>query len=427
MHDTIGLTLPTLRERTLPCGMRLYIYDRCDAEVNYLSVVTPRGQAEAHSPAMATLTSIMQREGSADYSGEEIAGILDHNGAWLAGSPFPHHTRHSIYSLNDRLRHVMPVFTDMVFRPVFPEKAIEMRREALARNIEVSQSDVNYMANCLSDAMIMGADHPLATIDTPDSIRSITADRINRFHASQFATGDTRIYLCGNITHEIEETVVEAFSDITVSTTESPLEIRPFTPVPAGSRHITHMEGATQSAVVINLPAIPRTHPHYLPLHLTVTALGGYFGSRLMTGIREEKGLTYGIRASLMGYADGAHTEISANTDNATVEMLIEEIRSELMHLSSDPCRGDELLRLRRAATASMLSVLDNPFGTMDYHITMLTSAIPSDYFEKKMKCIKLITPDMISEMASLYLRPDMMRISIAGDRTKMKNLQVSD
>lgn len=418
--DIINVALPPLRTYRLPNGITMHVYDRSNADVSYLSIVMPRGQAEAGSPAVSALSSILQREGSASLSGTGISEILDSNGAWLNSSPSSHHTRHSLYTLNSRLEKVLPTFTDMVFHPTYPEDAVRLRGEALARNIEVCQNDTSYLAACVSDRQIMGVRHPLASVDTPDSIRAITPAQLAGFQATQCDCPRTHIYLTGRITSRIERLVADTFGSITDTSPAAPLNITPFSPASPGSMEIARLDSAMQDSVSLTLPAPDRTHPEYIPLHLTVMALGGYFGSRLMTGIREEKGLTYGIRASLLGYADGAHVSITADTDCRSTRQLIDEVRTELTRMSAEPPRGDELTRLRRAATAMMANRFDSPLSITDYNISALTSAIPDGYFAEKLRLISVLTPDMIADTAATYLRPELLRTAIAGHPADM-------
>lgn len=406
-----ALDMPDVRMRVLePSGIHMHIYTGCDTPVCYLSVLVEGGQAEAGMPAVAALCGIMHSEGSSKYSGGDISSTLDYNGAWIKSVSNSHHMQHSLFSLNSKLDKVLPVFADMVFNPTFPSKEFDVRREALARNIEVSQNDVSYVARCASDAMIMGSSHPLAIMDNPEVLRSLTRADVFGFHGRG---GAVQVFLCGQVTPQIEELVAETFSR--VSTGSAALDIRPFEPEMVQQK-IIRQEDATQSAVMIALPAIKRDHSHYLPLHLTVMALGGYFGSRLMLNIRESKGLTYGISASLLGNIDDASILISAETDNANVRRLIDEVASEMQRLASDPCRGEEMWRLRQSASSAQASVLDSPFSIMDHHITSVLSGLPRGYFDAKQQCIASLTPDVIAEMAGQYLRPELMRIAVAGD-----------
>ena len=408
--------LPQVRCVTHHNGMRFMFFNRCDDAVAYISVITEGGVAEACTPATAMMVANMQREGTVSMSGAEIADFLDYNGAWIKSSVTSHHIQHSIYTLRNRLSDVLPTFADIVFNASFPEAEFGVRREALARNIEVSQSDVSYRGRCCSEKMIMGENHPLAAEDTPETVRIITADDLRHFHKAHTAACGTTVIVCANTDEAENKAIIDVFSRAAMSEESHGLVLGGFTPVPAGQVDLITLENATQSSVNITIPAIPRSHPDYLPLHLTLFALGGYFGSRLMLNIREEKGLTYGISSVLSGYLDGAYVEISAETDNAHVEQLIDEVRFELRNLAENPCSGDELMRIKQCANTAHAATLDSPLSIAEHYAAIIQSGLPDGYFNDKQRAIASLSPDVISAMASQYLRPELVRIAIAGN-----------
>lgn len=411
-----AVELPQMSMSVLENGMKLYVYDRCDAPVVYLTVLNEGGIAESGVPAIAALSAIMQREGSGGYDGTTISSVLDYNGAWIKSDATSHHLRHSLYALTLRIDEVIPIFADMVFRPTMPEAALAVRREGLARNIEVSDENVEYLAKCESDKLIMGPDHPLAITDTPESIRAITSDDLTGFRGKYTHAAGTSIFICGKLDKGAIACITDTLQAIAPGGANPDPDIRHFTPEAAGQRPAIRRAHASQSAVVLTLPAIPRNHPDYIPLHLCVYALGGYFGSRLMLNVREKEGLTYGISASMPGYIDGAYIEISAETDNRHVGRLVEEVRKELKDLAANPCRGDELIRLRQSAISTHAAITDSPLSITDHYITALTQGLPAGYFEAKQKAIAALTPDTIAEMAQRYLNPDRLRITVAGN-----------
>lgn len=415
VSDVVRFSLPQLRTVDLPGPLRLHVYDSCDTPVCYLSALCPGGASEAQSPAVAWLAATTMREGSRNMDGDTIDSILDYNGAWIKSANTSHHIQTSLFSLNARLPQVLPVFMDILAHPTYPSGRIAVRREALARNIEVSQTDVSYMAQCAIDRMIMGPGHPEARTDTPHSIIQLDSDMLSAFAPSQI-TPSTEFFLCGQVTPQIERMVSDAILSVCgQAMSPSPiLNLQPYSPMPTARQHI-HMPGSQQSAVMLALPAIARNHPDYIPLHLAVTALGGYFGSRLMLEIRERKGLTYGISATLNGSLDGAHILVSAQTGNDTVESLIEGVAVEMRRLATDPPRGEELRRLRQSAVSTQASTLDSPFSIINFHILERTVGLTPGYFAAKQQAICRLTPDMIAEMAARYLDPGRLRIAIAG------------
>lgn len=408
--------LPPMQTRIMPSGLTVHTYRKAGLPVIYISAIIRGGVAEAGSPALCALASILRREGSRDYTSEQISETLDFYGASLKSNMASHHIQIGLYSLLSRFEDVLPVFADIVCRPTYPERELEVRRESLARNIEISLENVSYLASVESERQIMGDGHPLSIADSPDTIRSITQQMLTRFSDRFTSSSSIEIFLCGDITPHIESAVEKTFETRLQAIDVPQLTLQPFSPAPPLSRCVVRKPEATQSSVAITLPAIPRTHPDYLPLHLCVYALGGYFGSRLMLNIREEKGLTYGISASMPGYIDDAYIGITAETDNANVREVIDQVAAELKRLASDPCRGDELMRLKQSAFSSQAAILDSPVSITDHHITSLTQGLPEGYFEAKQKAIESLSAETIAEIASRYLKPEYMRTAIAGN-----------
>lgn len=145
-------------------------------------------------------------------------------------------------------------------------------------------------------------------------------------------------------------------------------------------------------------------------------ALGGYFGSRLMSNIREKKGLTYGISALLLGDREGSHATITAQCDNGYAGRVVEEIRNEIKALADNPPSGDELERMRLHAVSDSLEALDTPFSIMKVIVSQYAVGMPDNYFQRQQEVIASIDSDTIGEMARRYLSADSLRISIAGN-----------
>ncbi len=180
------------------------------------------------------------------------------------------------------------------------------------------------------------------------------------------------------------------------------------------TRRITK-EGAFQDAIAAGMPGPDRSHSDYIALRLTVMALGGYFGSRLMLNIREEKGLTYGINAALMGTPEGSMLNIAAQCDGRSTDTVISEIGAEMRRMVTDPPTGEELRRLKLHASTDLAEILDTPTSIMGYYANRLYVGTPDDYFERQQKAIETLSPDIISEMAARYLDPSRLTIVTAG------------
>ncbi len=410
-----AFSLPDVRRRTLPSGIEMITYDKCAEPVNFITYIAPGGTTDRKSPAIAALDSILRREGTASFSGEEINRILDFNGAWLKPESSEQTFSLAMRSLNSTLEATLPVFKEMIFEPVFHEHALAVRREGLAKNIEVSMNDVDFLAACASDKITKGATHPAAKVDTPDEIRAISRNEMLESFRSTVSPSSGKLFIAGNITPQIEEMIAATFSEVPFESRKFTSQTPPYSPKPPLTTERINKPDALQSAVIMTIPTILRSSPDYIPLHIAVSALGGYFGSRLMTNIRERLGLTYGISASLLGNRLGSYIQIYADTDCRHVDRLCEEVCKELTELAVNPPRGEELTRLKQYLLSSQARILDSPFSTIGYYISAATSGIPEGYFNAKLKQIESLTPDLISEISARYIRPELLLTAIAG------------
>jgi predicted Zn-dependent peptidase len=152
---------------------------------------------------------------------------------------------------------------------------------------------------------VFGENHPLSRSLTPEELAVISVDDLREHHARVYVPSGLQIYLSGRISPSIEDKLNDVFGCVAVDKPAQGLNIIPFEQS-LGKSRIIQRHGALQSALKISIPTINRDDEDYLDLRLAVAALGGYFGSRLMTNIREDKGYTYGISAALMGYREGA-------------------------------------------------------------------------------------------------------------------------
>lgn len=414
VHPVPQLTLPQAREILTDSGHRLLIYNRSDAEVTQLRAIRAGGAAEAPTAATAMLLSPMLREGAEDISPAAMEELLELCGATLNTAVHPHHNSLTLSTLTSHWDEVLPTFVNQVLRPTFESERLSIHAAAAASNIEVQMEKVSYLAGTRGRSAAMGAANPLARVAKPEELRAITRKTLTDMHR-RYDRMPMTLILAGKVTDIMVRTLTDLLRDSPASEPYTP-ELCQLCPEPAGLIESIHRPGSSQSAVMMTIPAINRDHADYLPLHIAVGALGGYFGSRLMLNLREDKGYTYGVSASLTGYPDGSFVSIASECDNRYTAALIDETRRELTRLASDPPRGEELMRLRQAMSSSLLETLESPLSVADFYATMTVAGIPAGYFDAKAKLLTHLTPEIIADVAARYLSPDRLRVTVAGD-----------
>ena len=163
--------------------------------------------------------------------------------------------------------------------------------------------------------------------------------------------------------------------------------------------------------------SLDRRHPYYLKVRVLVTLFGGYFGSRLMSNIREDKGYTYGISAGIMPYPDSGLLVVNAETANEFVEPLIKEVYHEIDRLQNDLVPAEELAMVRNYMLGDMCRSYESAFSLADAWIFIHTSGLPDSYVRDAVEAVKTITPVEIRELASRYLCKETLKEIVSGKK----------
>lgn len=412
------LNVPEENVMTLPNGLMLHVFSGGDQDVARLTLISEGGSSDTDNPCAATFAAELMREGSSTFTGEQVADIMDFNGAWLNCSSSGHYSTMQLFALTSKLSVVLPVAIDCFADPSYPRTAFEAIRRKTAAKQRQNLSRVSFLANADNKRLICGSDHRDSRIIEPEEIEETSIEEVRAFHDRTFDAGLTHAYLCGRVDVRLADYVARTLGEIPLAGRQSPISIVPYAAAMPGISTVGR-PGSLQCAVTMSLPAIAREHPDYNDLRMTVTALGGYFGSRLMQNVREDKGYTYGISASLFGSREGSYVSINAQCDNSYAKALMEEVRNEVGRMAAHPLDDAEMHRLKFNVSTDLASTLDSPFSIMDYYELQRLVGTPRDYFESRQKSLGSLTAERVCEISRMYLDPSEFRTSVAGDLDK--------
>ncbi|HAY71356.1 MAG TPA: hypothetical protein DCX89_05650 [Saprospirales bacterium] len=157
--------------------------------------------------------------------------------------------------------------------------------------------------------------------------------------------------------------------------------------------------------------------PDYIGLYFTSTLLGGYFGSRLMQNIREDKGLTYDIYSSVDCMRMDGYFMISAEVDNKSVDQTLSEIRIELKKLAEEPVEQEELELVRNYIKGNLLNILNGPINSVELIRLLSIYGLDKTFYDEFIRGIDSIDAKVINELAGKYLDFDNLSLIICGVR----------
>lgn len=414
------LSLPAFDEKILPNGVKVRILDSGEEAVSRLSVIWPAGLIDSGHQAAYSLTANMLPEGCGGMSGKEVSDILESNGAWFKVYPTQHSTLLSLHSLNHTAKTVFPLVGKIITSPDFPAETFDALKKKGAAEKEIASRKPSYQASLIARETLYGIGHPLAAAVTPDDILAVDKTQLSRLHSGIMLANKPVVFLSGKITPEVERLCEDVLSAIPFDESAPDRIKREIASIPMLSDSKTcrkEMPDSLQTAIRIQIPTIHRLHPDYEALRFAVVALGGYFGSRLMTNIREEKGYTYGIGANLVPWLEGTNIVISCECDNRYTDAVIKEINREITRLANEEMSQEEVETVRNVIISNLAGILDSPFSISGFAEQAETLRLTPEVYTGQFAQAQTMTAEKIREMASKYLLSSPSVTALAGGK----------
>lgn len=417
VHPVPLLSIPSVNRYTLANGIEVVTFDTSsDMPVARITFSWENGSFDVPDLASAQLAASLLINGNSNMSALKMADIIDYTGTILGTDLSSHNSTVTLFSLQRNLLRVLPPIIDSINSPLFPREEFITLKERLAGSRKIELKQVSYLAGTMDITQCFGSEHPASRAYSPDDMYDTTIEQVREAHATLKTAQPPVVFVVGSLNNSFLDFLNNQLESIECSPgTSSPVNIIQPNFTAGSTRQHKEIKNALQSAIRISIPAIERSHHDYQDLRLTSIALGGYFGSRLMTNIREDKGLTYGINSGLYGYREGSFLTISGQCDNRYVNQVIDEVDKEIYKLAAEPMSLKELDAVKQVAMSSLLSMLDTPFNVMDYYITQRQVLTPHDYFSLQQKAIRSLTPERIQDIARMYMIGQPRKISTAG------------
>jgi len=353
----------------------------------------------------------LMTEGIKSMSSEQIAEELDYAGAYFEIAPDCEFATFSIYFPKKSAEKVMPIVAKLFVEAVFPEDKIAVLKNNLAKNLAINMEKTSYLAHSHFIANIFGKQHPYGTSLDKENIDSLQREDVVDFYQRNFHAGNIRLFAAGDIDDDFLTLLDSTIGDIPY---HQPNEQNIIPINPSEEKVLVEKENAVQSSICIGRRLFNIRHEDWIEMSVVNTVLGGYFGSRLMTNIREEKGLTYGIYSRMTSLQLDGTFMIRADVNRELVQRAIEEIYKELEQLQQQPIKLEELDLVKNYLYGSILRSFDGVFSQIDRFVMMSDYRFTSDYWGRYLERIREMDARKVQELAEVYLQVgDMVEIVV--------------
>ncbi len=355
------------------------------------------------------------RTGSQSKSRQEINELLDYLSVHLQPDPQKDLLSVSIYVLNKHLDAALPLLSEILRQPLYPREEMDSFLKNQEQLHLINQKKVQHLARTYFTELIYGEQHPYGYRLKPEDFRKLTREDLLSFHRKWIHPNNAFMLVSGRLPVGIEAAVDKNFGPSVWK--EGSLADPPSYPMLSSGRRKVYLEmpEALQSAIRIGKQLFNRTHPAYHRLKITNALLGGYFGSRLMQNIRQEKGYTYGISSNVISLLRNGYFFIATQVGSEVAKAARDEIYNELGRLAKVPATTEELDGLRNYLAGSFLRSFDGPIAQGDRFKELLVFGLDHSHYDEYLNTLKHISPGEIMECARLYLDEGEMMEVVAG------------
>lgn len=392
-------------------GIPIHIINIDQQPVVKLELIIPAGQWYEPGVGVSFFTIKMLSEGTRQRSAEYISNHFDKYGAFLELNPGLDHVTITLYTLSKYLDELVPVLAELTYEPNFPANELETLVEVKRQKIKVDQEKSSYVASRKFRELLFGASHPYGVYLNEEHLDQINRDALAEYHAQRIP-GHFEILISGSIDSSTIPVIDKYFGKVpAVGHPEEGHIDLDFSP----KHQNFDKKNSLQSSIRIGRTLIKRNHPDYIDSLVLNEILGGYFGSRLMRNIREEKGYTYGIGSHVATLIKNGFWVVSTDVKQEFRDDTIAEIFKEAALLTKEPVGSEELNTVKNYMLGSFLSGINTPFAIAEKFKNIHFYELGYDHYHTLFTRIEEITAEEIMALAQKYLQEESMSVVTVG------------
>jgi predicted Zn-dependent peptidase len=398
-------------------GIPIFLFPLYDQEITKIDFIIKAGEYASDFSLTALTTLAMLQEGSTTMESEQIAERLDFLGSYLSFHTTKDRSLISVCCLEKHLAETIKIVTDFIIHPTFPEDKLETSLLKRKERFKVDNERVEVLSQKKLAQVLFGEKHPYGRTIQLDDFEHITRDDLIRFHNQNYVAENTSIVICGNPKSQEIKNLISFLQHNEFNTLNNKTQPIEYDIVSnTQKKHWITKENAVQSSLNLGKIMVNRNHPDFIPLQILNTILGGYFGSRLMTNIREDKGYTYGIGSGIISMEHAGYFIITSRVGKDVAQKALDAISDELRRLRTEMVQQDELDMVKAYMQSTLVRNFDGAFATSEMFRNTLGYDIDFvGYYQHIWSKIRKITAKELLELSNKYLHEDSMYEIVVG------------
>jgi len=395
-------------------GVPFHFINYSEQEILRLQLVFEAGTIFQKQNLVSSTVCNLITEGTKKRSSKEIAELIENKGVFIETECTAENACVSIYCLVSQLESVLPILIEIIEEASFHEKEIQDYLNIRVQNFNVNSQKVGFLTRNEFTSFIFGKDHPYSSKVVDSDFGNIKRDQLLSFFQEFYKKGELEIYAAGKVNHKVKQLINNYLGSLV--RTYSKAELPSFAAVPNDRKELyINKEDAVQTSIRIGKQTILKSHSDFPALYLVNVILGGYFGSRLMANLREDKGYTYGVQSGLINYRNVAYFVISTEVGYKVAQDAVSQIEIEFNKMVSTTVSAEELKLVKNYMLGSVRRSFDGAFAAMDRFKSIRTLGLGYDYYTNLIDKIAAVDANELQATAEKYLQFETMRTILAG------------
>ncbi|HEX8514873.1 MAG TPA: pitrilysin family protein [Bacteroidia bacterium] len=404
-------------EKRLRNNIPVYAVSAGTQEIIKIEFLFSAGMYQQKMTLQAASVNSMLEEGTSTMNAAQIADAVDFYGAFLEVGVEQDNASVILYTLNKHLKATLPVVEQVIKDAVFPQNELETHLKNKKQKFLVNNQKVATLARKRFAELIFGEEHPYGRDVKDSDFERIKRSDLVEFYKSHYRAESCRIILSGKVDDDVFSQLDKLFGGNDWTGGNRSVEKTEMIVSASDKEQLIFKEDALQSAIRIGKEMFNKTHKDFHPMQVLNTVYGGYFGSRLMSNIREDKGYTYGIGSGMVSLKHGGYFFISTEVGVDVCGDALEQIYLEMERLRTDLVPEEELQLVKNYMLGTFLRNVDGPFALADRFKGLLEYGLGYDYFDRYLATVRNITASQVRDIANVYFDKESMIELVVGKK----------
>jgi len=390
---------------TLRNGVEIYAVNAGAEDVLSLEWVFFAGNWQEEQNLVAATTNFLLRNGTSTKTAFQINEHFEYYGAYLNRACYNETATITLHCLVKHVKELLPVVKELITDSVMPQDELDIYKQNMKQRLKVSLKKSDFVANRMIDVCLFGEEHPYGKYSKAEDFDALNRQQLLDFYKKYYQQGKLIMFVAGKIPADMQQMLDQHFGDLTYNN----IATHPILVHPAVEKkvRITNDPDGVQGSIRIARPFPGRKHPDFMKAMVLNALFGGFFGSRLMSNIREDKGYTYGIHSYLQNHVHDSAWMVSTEAGKDVCEATIAEVYKEMKELREELVDEEELLLVRNYMMGGILGDLDGPFQIIARWKNIVLNNLSEQYFYDSLQTIKTISAEELRQLAQKYLQPE--------------------